>query len=326
MERPEVQYRPFRPGDGEGVVSVLREFYKDDYYHAACYDAAYLEKANLDGRRVLFVAESPEDGIVGVAGGNYRAYLPGSYELGLHVFRQAYQGRGLAKGLLGYSVDAIRRMRIYGLYGMAISLHDRSQYECEALGLPVTGFWLGRYRADRSFLTEKPKSPKLHSIVVALAGAVRNEGPLYAPKAHRAFIADVYESLRTPFAFAEDGECLAELSSYYVKDTEDAHDREIYVRSIGRDLPNQVHALMRGGEPEDSYTVFLNMLDCGCEGVCERLCDMGFYFTGVHPLHDHGEFLMLHRECRGGYVWDECKLTPTNQRMLDYILKHRQEG
>lgn len=323
MAMPEVLYRPFRAGDGAGVVRVLREFYGDDYYHAACYDVDYLERASKDGRRVLFVADAGADGVVGVAGGHYRAYFPGSYELGLHVFLQAYQGRGLARGLLRYCVSELGRMRVYGMYGMPITVHDRSQRECEAIGLPATGFWLGRYRADRSFFERKPRSPKLHSVVVALPGKARNDGALHAPREHRAFIADAYERLRTPFDFAEDGECVAELSSYYVKDTEDAHDREIYVRSVGRDLCDQVRALMHGGTPEDSYTVFMNMLDRGCEGACERLGDMGFYFTGVHPLHDHCEFLMLHRECAGGYAWDELRLTPANARLMDYILAHR---
>ncbi|MDO4547430.1 MAG: GNAT family N-acetyltransferase [Clostridia bacterium] len=323
MNKKEVRFRPFRPGDGQGVVEVLREFYKDDYFNRECYDVDYLEKSSRDGRRIIFVGVAEGDGIVGVAGGHYRAYFPGSYELGLHVFKQAYQGRGLARALLADCVKSMGRMRIYGVYGMAISFHDRSQRECESIGLPATGLWLGRHRSDRCFFAEKPRSPKLHSVVVASPGVARNSGPLFAPARHREFIAGVYEKLHTPFSFANDTECLAELSSYYIKDTEDAHNRDIYVRSIGRDLPDQIHALMRGDEDADSYTVFLNMLDAGCEGVCEKLFNMGFYFTGIHPLHDHSEFIMLHRECRGGYDWDEAVLTPTNRRMLDYILKNK---
>ncbi len=319
----EVLYRPFQPEDGAGVVAVLRSFYGDDYYHAACYDPDYLAQCSRDGRRMIYVAEAPGDGVVGVADGYYRAYFPGSYELGMHVVRKEYQGRGIGRALLDYAVEHMRGMKIYGIYGMPVTFYDRSQKECEALGLPATGFWLGRYRANRTFFAEKPRSPKLHSLVVAAPGTARNLGPLHVPERHRAFVAEVYGSLRAPFDFAEDGERLSALSSYYVKDVEDAANREVYVRSVGRDLVAKVRELTQGCTEETSHTLFLNLLDRGCAGAMEQLAELGFYFTGVHPLHDHCEYAMLHRECLSGYAWDELQLTPRNQALLAYLLQCR---
>ena len=65
------------------------------------------------------------------------------------------------------------------------------------------------------------------------------------------------------------------------------------------------------------------MRDLQCPAVCDWLEAQGFYFTGIHPLHDGQEFLLYHRECEGGYDWSELVLTKGNRALTDYVANHR---
>ncbi|MBQ4347922.1 MAG: hypothetical protein IJC39_05700, partial [Firmicutes bacterium] len=72
-----------------------------------------------------------------------------------------------------------------------------------------------------------------------------------------------------------------------------------------------------------SFNIFINMLCGGADKLIHALLERGYYFTGIHPLHEGREYIMLHKECAGGYVWEEFVMSESGKALLKYILEHK---
>jgi|GEM_PF-4586924 len=329
----DVIYRPFREEDRDDVISVLMENYQFDYFHSVCYDGAQLVRANRDRSHSLYVATLPDGEFVGVAGAKFRVFFPQSYEMSLHMLRKKFHGQGLAKGLLHYCIERSLNMHLTGVYGHCVTYHTVTQYEVAELGLTSTGLWPGRHLSNRSFLKglgRELRSPKLHSLVVAKQGMAGQAGRLYCPREHRDFVASVYGRLGVPceLKFRRDkGQSREALPFSQVEywDNPQSANLDLFFTQIGLDLPGLLRAAIgeRAAAPRQSWSVFLNMQSPQLLWAYRECRKRGFYFTGVHPLHGGREYLMLHREPPGGYVWEELELTAENRAIADYIIAHK---
>ncbi len=328
----DVIYRPFQDEDRDNVISVLLENYQLDYFHSICYDGDKLVRANRDHSHSLYVATLADGAFVGVTGAKFRVFFPQSYEMSLHMLGKRFQGQGLAKGLLGYCMTQSLNMPLTGVYGHCVTYHDVTQYEVAALGMVAAGVWPGRHLSNRTFLKalgRELRSPKLHSLVVAKAGSLGRPGPLHCPEAHGAFVRAVYGRLGFNLSLdntvSKPAPALAALSQVEYWDNPQSVDLALFFSRIGPDLPGLVDAALasRRDIGWQTWSVFLNMACPYSIWAYEECRQRGFYFTGLHPLHGGREYLMLHREPPGGYIWEEMALTPDNQAITQYILARK---
>ncbi len=310
-----VHLRLFRIGDENGMIACIRDEYGDTYFKTGFYDPEYLRREAEEGVITFLIAETDEDGIIGMM--ILKEFYPkeSMCEIASQVFRKKYRGYGLAMPFFEYGMKLLLSRNYSAAFCLPVLFHDVTQRLLYRLGMRATGLVMNVFDMDHITNSYNNGRNRKHSQGIQIrAVGKRDAGVVYLPEEHYAFCRDIYASLGVVFTIAtanirripdnEDREAqdrTGQLPVYtemeYVND-DLQHSLTIDVRRAGRDLAKRITKLHTRYPLQGKQTavVFINCNDPGAVWAYEVLQEMGYFFTGLKPLCSEREYIVMHHE------------------------------
>lgn len=311
-----VHLRLFRTGDEEGMIACIKDEYGDTYFKTGFYDPEYLRKEVEEGVITFLIAETEEDGIIGMM--ILKEYYPkeSMCEIASQIFRKKYRGYGLSMPFFEYGMNLLLSRSYSAAFCLPVLFHDVTQRLLYRLGMRATGLVMNVFDMDHIMHSYNNGRNRKHSQGIQIrAISKRDAGALYLPEEHAVFCRSIYDSLGAAYTIAEaDIRKLPEGAAR--EETEDPaerlpvytemeyacddlqHSLTVDIRHAGRDLVKRITKLhtrypLKG---KQTAVIFLNCSDPGAVWAYETLKGMGYFFTGLKPLCSEREYMVLHHE------------------------------
>lgn len=328
-----VRLRQFRAGDENGMITCIRDEYGETYFKSGFYDPEYLRKEAEEGIITFLIAETDEDGIIGMM--ILKEFYPkeSMCEIASQIFRKRYRGYGLAMPFFEYGMELLLSRDYSAAFCLPVLFHDVTQCLLYRLGMRATGLVMNVFDMDHITHSYNNGRNRKHSQGIQIrAVGKKDAGILYLPEEHYVFCQDIYEALGVVYTMAEaqiritsegenGGEAnagaamirtasdganedeakspMVELPTYtemeYVND-DLQHSLSVDIRRVGKDLRKRITRLYTRHPLRGRQTavIFLNCNDPGAVWAYEILQEMGYFFTGLKPLCSEREYMVLH--------------------------------
>lgn len=333
-----VRLRLFRAGDENGMIACVRDEYGDTYFKSGFYDPKYLRKEAEEGVITFLIAETDEDGIIGMM--ILKEYYPkeSMCEIASQIFRKKYRGYGLAMPFFEYGMGILLSRNYSAAFCLPVLFHDVTQRLLYRLGMRATGLVMNVFDMDHIIHSYNNGRNRKHSQGIQIrAVGKRDAGTLYLPEEHYVFCRDIYASLGAVFTIAaadirrlpdddnhETDDQTQRLPVYtemeYAND-DLQHSLTIDIRRAGRDLVKRITKLHTRYPLQGKQTavIFLNCNDPGAVWAYEVLQEMGYFFTGLKPLCSEREYIVLHHEGEVEIFFEDYWLSGEFANLIGYV-------
>lgn len=333
-----VHLRLFRTGDENGMIACIRDEYGDTYFKTGFYDPEYLRKEAEEGVITFLIAETDEDGIIGMM--ILKEFYPkeSMCEIASQIFRKKYRGYGLAMPFFEYGMKLLLSRNYSAAFCLPVLFHDVTQRLLYRLGMRATGLVMNVFDMDHITHSYNNGRNRKHSQGIQIrAVGKRDAGVVYLPEEHYAFCRDIYASLGAVFTIAtadirripdnEDREAqdwTGHLPIYtemeYVND-DLQHSLTIDIRRAGRDLAKRITKLYTRYPLQGKQTavVFINCNDTGAVWAYEVLQEMGYFFTGLKPLCSEREYIVMHHEGEVQIYFEDYWVSGEFANLIGYV-------
>lgn len=323
----ELCLRPYREGDGAGIIACIRDEYGDTYFKRGFYDPEYLKEESEKGNITFLVAVTGDDGIAGML--ILKQFYPEETmcEIASQIFRKKYRGCGLAMPFFRYGMEILLSRSYSAAFCLPVLFHDVTQRLLYRLGLRAAGLVLNVF--DMAHIThsyDNGRNTKHSQGIQVMAVNKKYAGVLYLPREHQEFCRRIYERLRVPCCMAEEtirSEKLSPVSSIVSRQDELQSSLELRIHRIGADLPERLEALQKKYPLRGKQTanVFLNIQDKNAVWAYRVLTEAGYFFTGLKPLCSRNEYMVLHHPGEVEIFFEDYVLSEEFQEITDYIKK-----
>ncbi len=333
-----VHLRLFRTGDENGMIACIRDEYGDTYFKTGFYDPEYLRKEAEEGVITFLIAETDEDGTIGMM--ILKEFYPkeSMCEIASQVFRKKYRGYGLAMPFFEYGMKLLLSRNYSAAFCLPVLFHDVTQRLLYRLGMRATGLVMNVFDMDHITHSYNNGRNRKHSQGIQIrAVGKRDAGVVYLPEEHYAFCRDIYASLGAVFTIAtadirripDSEDCAAwdrtgQLPVYtemeYVND-DLQHSLTIDIRRAGRDLAKRITKLHTRYSLQGKQTavIFINCNDPGAVWAYEVLQEMGYFFTGLKPLCSEREYIVMHHEGEVQIYFEDYWVSGEFANLIGYV-------
>lgn len=333
-----VHLRLFRPGDENGMIACIRDEYGDTYFKTGFYDPEYLRREAEEGVITFLIAETDEDGIIGMM--ILKEFYPkeSMCEIASQVFRKKYRGYGLAMPFFEYGMKLLLSRNYSAAFCLPVLFHDVTQRLLYRLGMRATGLVMNVFDMDHITHSYNNGRNRKHSQGIQIrAVGKRDAGVVYLPEEHYAFCRDIYASLGAVFTIAaadirripDNEDCEAQdrtrqLPVYtemeYAND-DLQHGLTIDIRRAGRDLAERIMKLHTRYPLQGKQTavIFINCNDPGAVWAYEVLQEMGYFFTGLKPLCSEREYIVMHNEGEVQIYFEDYWVSGEFANLIGYV-------
>ncbi len=298
--KDEISFFEYTPADHAGFVDCINDFYRGGYPYAKYLEADYLNRKTANGSMIVTVAKNKEGRIIGTsAAQKLTGVFGGSVLLLLRCVLSEYQGKGIASKQEEFLFNLIEKR--YGdalsFYADVMTHNNASQKTLTRQGFTLCGLRMMLYKSE--IMVPKlnfPAGTKMSQAVYCKA-IKSKDVKLFVPEEHKKIIKSVYEKMGVSCEITENGEN-AEFADkkgkYSVSKKAEHFSAELYIEHPAKDfkeafLPTVKQYLNNG------YTcvAYINAQYGESLSVYEMLKEIGFYFTGIKPLSENGEYLIM---------------------------------
>jgi RimJ/RimL family protein N-acetyltransferase len=297
MEPP--SFRSASPGDAPNIIALLRREYDSTYPWQMLYDEHKL-RFMIECRTLRILVAETGGRFAAMAGLKYSVNFPGALEYTLLIVASEYRRLGLGSSLLARITDLAleKDPGELSLYAHVVTFNTYSQRELIKLGLRPVGIVPQRFCVYSS----ETGGLRRHSHIVMCRPFLKLETErLYIPPDLSDHIRSLYQGL---------GVAIGEAAS----DLEDSFRVNAFRQSGYYEF--------FGGLPDTeakSVTVFLNMAEPSCPERYAGLRIQGFVYTGIQPLLDKREYLIMHKAVRLAKNLAEIQTVPEFDSTLRFI-------
>ncbi len=298
-----VQFSLYQDEDYEGFLSCINDFYKGGYPYKAYLDRKNLRRLLNAGDIVITLARDETGRIVGTSSAlRMRGRFAGSVLLLLRCIVKEMRGKGIGSRQELFLLEQIRRCfpDTLSLYADVMTHDAVSQTTMLHQGFVFCGLRMCLYKSEIIVPSLKYKDgTKMTQAIYCKSNGFLEKRTLFAPEECRDALKSVYESLGVSMDFCADDvvSCVGE-SVFQLEINELHKSAELFIDRHGavNNLTEKLRALISSG-----YTVvaYINMSLNGCIQAYHSLKTLGFCFSGVKPLSEPGEYLVLShtRQC-----------------------------
>jgi len=232
-----------------------------------------------------------------VAGfGQFGVKTPAIGELGKAVVDPAHRGRGLMERMRRFTEGTAKARGMLALFSEPTMIHPYSQKANESLGARACAVMLGMFRTeDNRMRAIRTAAQQQRGSLLMYYQPLQQPRPrvLALPERHADMLGRTYRGCEIPFEplpQAEHGPKgqTTELEARFLAGIDLG---QIHVRQVGQDIGAALRAardelVRRAGSP----VIFLQMRlsDPGTNAACEAAEQLGFFYSGMCPLHDDG--------------------------------------
>lgn len=326
-EATDIWLREYRIGDEQGIIDCIRDEYGNTYAKLQWYNKTAIRENALTGRDIFIVAQLPNGEIAATTAlTKTRGQSAAVYEIAAQVVKKKYRGHGIAQRIFEYGLKLLENKKVSAVYSQPVLFHDITQRLLCGLGFSAVGILPNVFDLEvlhHSY--DNGRNIKMPLGIQVMARYGQDAGRLYLPDRHKAFCRERYEELGAAFEIMDSAvenfagmPADSRLSYYYDRKHKYL---EIGILEIGMNFDRQLGRLLRIYPLKDKNTanVFLNSNDRYAAGAYERLCENGFFFTGIKPLCGNREYIIMHHAGEIPFYFEDLKLDMEFQKIANYI-------
>lgn len=330
-ESIKVTFRKYESKDEKQLVACVTDFYGDGYPYKEFLEGEYLHKQSQAGNMLIICGEKDDGEIVSVSALNFDADFKKSGILMLRVVKKAFQNIGIGNKHQDFLFEQMNEIvGLSSLYADVMSHNTTSQNSLIREDFVYTGIRLMLYH-NRIMIPEYEHTHdyKLSQVVMCKNISSTSLGEIYCPLIHRDFVEDIYKKLGVGCVIKTRYPNNIIKNSNISMKINDLHNHlQMIVLDVGRDFESIVkdQFLKFRDIEKQTYVCYLNMKVKGSISAYKILYEHGFFFTGLKPLNENGEFMILSKVVGKNLDINEIKIHKDGEYILDYILKHRHGG
>lgn len=319
-----VSFRPFCKGDGEGFRQCIADFYGDGYPYKEYLEEEFLLEKCASGEMTVLCGLTDQGEIISTSAVRMDEEFKGSALLMLRVVKKAYRGMGIGKAqeesLFWY---AERREGVCSLYADVMTHNSISQGSLVRRGFVYCGLRLMLYR-NPVMVPGLPLSRdgKMSQAVMCRKGNKQSAEVLHCPSEQAGEVQRIYGELGVKCRIdTEYSSPVCKETVMAWKEEEEHHSYIVTVRKVGRDLSEMLARKMEqtGRQKDVTVLCYLNLRDPAAVYGYEGFRQAGFFFTGLKPLQEREEYMILAHTGKQKMRYGDIHLHEDGRRLFSYI-------
>lgn len=319
-----VTFSEYSSDDYDGFVNCIDGFYHGGYPYKQYLDKEYLDKKTKDGSMIVTIAKNASGKIVGTsAAQKLDGVFSGSVLLLLRCVDKSCRGIGIGSRQELYLFELISKK-----FGDALSLyadvmtHDAiSQGTLCRRGFSLCGIRMMLYKNEIMVPALRfPENTKMSQAIYCKAVG-KKDIKINVPDELECFIKSIYDDLRVNADFAKKLGKTAEKGVYDWSDKPTHSSAEFYIVVSGKDFEKEFLPLIES-KISEGYTAvaYINAEKSGAVDVYEKLKENGFYFSGIKPLSENGEYIVMSHSKACKNVFENIILPAEKEYFLEKII------
>jgi anti-sigma regulatory factor (Ser/Thr protein kinase) len=282
--------RAMAPSEAVEVAKCIYKAYGYSYFYEYMYYPEQLSELNNQGRMHSAVAVTLDGEIVGHSALSFWREGARIAEMGQGVVKPEFRSQGLFAKLNEYLVGKAAEMSLMGVFGQAVTNHNRSQRVVLSLGLGVCAITLGYVPADVTFKGITESLPQRESLVIHFMYLANVPSPtIFAPPQHSDIIQNLYLQLGvTPVLGMPAVTAIEDLEANSILETKilgPLNVARIELVNYGRNVVGEIRALLKELclKRLDVIILYLDLCDPGTYHFTGEFEALGFLFSGILP-------------------------------------------
>ncbi|MEN6390886.1 MAG: hypothetical protein ABFD04_10765 [Syntrophomonas sp.] len=320
-------FRAFQDGDAAGVIECFEDEYGRTYLNQQVYDPSYIAGRCRDGTLNFVVAQAANGEIAGILGSSLEGHFQNIAEIGMYIIKRKFRcldiGPHLIRLLMALVEERAPKLTAYHTHFSTVSAGAQTQFH--KMGFVPCGFEFSRF--DNSILLHNGDNGKnlKQSLAIAVKKMSKNScGILFVPEPHRDFARQIYNRIGVEYSLAESSaQTLARQRTSRIEIDMDAEHRvgTIFIERIGKDLSATIKSIIAPlrKQPGYSASLYLSILDSASGWAFKEFRQQGFFFAGLQPLCQSGEYLVMHNPLDIPLHPEDLRVAGDFPALLDYI-------
>lgn len=316
--------------DEKEITEIMRCIYYNfgfDYPNCRIYETPHLSKLLESGRQWSYLGTNDHGQVLGHVSLAFHDEFPGMPEIGSLVSKQFCRGHNVAGRLVEQLCKDAKESGVPGAYAVPVAFHPFSQKIFNRQGFTPVGMIL-HYLPAKNAWDYAEGDRRMDMFVCAKMFHDPGKKTIYVPDKHREFISGIYKNLHVECdcRTIASSDAVTGESQYSVSQDQNLKMAEFLIDHISdgfeEDLEQTMDDFRRNGM--ELAKVYLNISDPSAIRAYEILEQNGYYFGGILPGCETGEYMMMGHLMGIPMEWNRIVPDGGNQEILDYIRKHAQ--
>lgn len=324
----EINFRLFCRGDGEALRQCVEDFYGDGYPYREYLDESFLLEKIALGDMTVLCGVTREGEIISTSALCMSHEFKGSALLMLRVVKRAYRNMGIGKAQEDHLFCfAEEHQKLQSLYADVMTHNSISQKGLVRRGFVYCGLRMMLYRnsimVPNLSLAQDGRMSQAVMCRKVCAGSV---GDLHCPAEHEGEVRRIYGELGVACEVdACEAPPLHEKTRLTWQEEETHHLATVMVHAVGEDFPEILSCRMGQFKQWEDGTAlcYLNLRDVAAVSAYGALRDKGFFFTGIKPLQEEEEYMILAYTGSRRIRYEDIHLHDNGRELLSYIRLHQ---
>lgn len=305
------------------VMKCIYSNYGYEYPNYVIYEPSELKALLMEGRQWSYLARNEHGQIMAHASLAFHEELPGVPEIGALVCKEFCRGHNVAGGIVESICSHAEESGVKAVFGMPVAFHPFSQKILGHLGFVPTGAVL-HYVPSRMVGPYADGDRRMDVFVGTKILNVSDCRKICVPEKHRSFIKKLYSRLNVEYEEIQPGSAEGE-GIYSMSYSADLGTAEIQIdnapESFSEDLKNMMMELYKNHA--EMAEVYLNISNPSAVWAYEVLEQEGFYFSGIIPCSEKGDYMIMANLMDIPMEWDKLVAVEGYQEIVEYIRKNK---
>lgn len=323
--------RPFKDGDAAGVIECFEDEYGRTYLNQQVYDPNYIAGRCRADSLIFVVAQAVDGEIAAIIGSSFEGHFKDIAEIGMYIIKRKFRSLDIGPPLIRYLLSVVenQQRKLSALHTHFSTVSARAQAQFHKTDFIPCGFEFSRF--DNKILLHNCDNGR--NLKQSLAIAVKkmrkgDAGTLFVPEAHRDFTKQIYNRIGASYRLADGS---AQTAAWHAKshielEMDTIHRvGTIFIERIGQDLSAVLYSILASLREQSGYSVnlYLNILDSASGWAFEELLQLGFFFAGLQPLCQSGEYIVMHNPLDIVLYPEDLRIAGDFPPILNYIGRYR---
>lgn len=314
------------------ITEIMRCIYYNfgfDYPNCRIYETPHLSKLLESGKQWSYLGMNDHGQVLGHVSLAFHDEFPGMPEIGSLVSKQFCRGHNVAGRMVEQLCKDASEAGVPGAYAVPVGFHPFSQKIFNRLGFVPVGMIL-HYLPSKNAWEYAEGDRRMDMFVCAKMFHDPGKKTVYIPSKHRDFISGLYGKLGI------DCDCHTSVcgdqpeaeGQYSISQDPSLLMAEFLIHHVTDDFEEDLRHIMddfRANHME-LVKVYLNISDPSAIKAYDILEKNGYYFGGILPGCETGEYMMMGHLMGIPMKWDRITPAGDSQEVLDYIQKHIAES
>lgn len=328
--RAEIDFRLFAKGDGGAFRRCIEDFYGDGYPYREYLEEEFLLEKIAAGDMAVLCGVTGDGEIVSTSALCRSREFAGSALLMLRVVKKAYRGMGIGGAQEDYLFHfAEEHKNLRSLYADVMTHNTISQRGLARRGFVYCGLRMMLYR-NPIMLPQFDLAPdgKVSQAVMCRRVSSGSVGVLHCPAEHEGEVRRIYGELGAACEIDASEGVPGQGETRLSWQQEEAHHlAAVIVHGVGGEFSKLLSDRMRQFRQWGDGTVlcYLNLRDKAAVSAYSALKDEGFFFTGIKPLQEEEEYMILAYTGSQRIRYEDIHLYGSGGELLSYIRLHQNQ-